>query len=421
MPLFDSFATVVAGLSFRALPALVYALFASSSAIVRLRGVAIGGALLIAAAALLGFFSLRALLEMCQVWLLLLSASCAAYFVYAASTAPVRGGRLFLGLSLVFLLLPSVVWRSGLLVTYLIISFELLFSSHSFFAERSSNEASWPELRDYLFFLIVDPTLVYTERSQRRVTVPISTDGAAFCRIAVGALALWGSRLITQVASYGLIGAMPTYGLSESPRYFEYVAEVLPALCSLYWAHSGLAGFQIGLMSLIGYQTPERYRYPFLAKSPIEFWQRWNIYLGEWLRRYVFAPLALALLRRAGTTARGLVQSGAAMVTLTFCGLLHDLSGYCATLATDYKVAKCFFLAGAMMTVWTLASRIGRAFVVGGAWSTRALQTAITCVSLLLWFHGVLLLGSILHSGRVPNSSAAADLHGLPNAKKHPS
>jgi alginate O-acetyltransferase complex protein AlgI len=47
----------------------------------------------------------------------------------------------------------------------------------------------------------------------------------------------------------------------------------------------------IGLGAMLGFEFPENFRYPFIAKSISEFWRRWHITLGAWFRDYVYIPL----------------------------------------------------------------------------------------------------------------------------------
>ena len=59
----------------------------------------------------------------------------------------------------------------------------------------------------------------------------------------------------------------------------------------LYFDFSGYSDMAIGLGLLFGFHFPENFRYPFLARSATEFWQRWHITLGTWFREYVYIPL----------------------------------------------------------------------------------------------------------------------------------
>lgn len=63
--------------------------------------------------------------------------------------------------------------------------------------------------------------------------------------------------------------------------------------CSLqiYFDFSGYSDMAIGLGNLFGFDFPENFHYPFIAKSITDFWRRWHMSLGSWFRDYVYIPL----------------------------------------------------------------------------------------------------------------------------------
>ena len=79
---------------------------------------------------------------------------------------------------------------------------------------------------------------------------------------------------------------------------------------------SGYSDMAIGYARMMGIIVPENFNWPYLARSPIEFWQRWHISLSTWIRDYVYIPLGG---NRLGTPRR-IVNALAAMV---ICGLWH--------------------------------------------------------------------------------------------------
>src|SRR6267143_1901501 len=54
---------------------------------------------------------------------------------------------------------------------------------------------------------------------------------------------------------------------------------------------SGYSDMAIGFARLMGITVPENFNWPYLARSPIEFWNRWHISLSTWIRDYVYIPL----------------------------------------------------------------------------------------------------------------------------------
>lgn len=59
----------------------------------------------------------------------------------------------------------------------------------------------------------------------------------------------------------------------------------------IYFDFSGYSDMAIGLGRMFGFDFPENFRYPYVARSITEFWRRWHITLSSWFREYVYIPL----------------------------------------------------------------------------------------------------------------------------------
>ncbi|QJX46947.1 MBOAT family protein [Hymenobacter taeanensis] len=59
----------------------------------------------------------------------------------------------------------------------------------------------------------------------------------------------------------------------------------------IYFDFSGYSDMAIGLGRLMGFQFPENFNNPYISRSITEFWQRWHITLGRWMRDYLYIPL----------------------------------------------------------------------------------------------------------------------------------
>jgi alginate O-acetyltransferase complex protein AlgI len=64
------------------------------------------------------------------------------------------------------------------------------------------------------------------------------------------------------------------------------------AIVFIYADFSGYSDIARGLGRLLGFELRWNFRMPFFAKNPPDFWRRWHITMTEWLRDYLFNPLA---------------------------------------------------------------------------------------------------------------------------------
>lgn len=59
----------------------------------------------------------------------------------------------------------------------------------------------------------------------------------------------------------------------------------------LYFDFSAYTDMALALGLLLGLQLPENFNSPYKATGIIEFWRRWHITLGAWIRDYIYIPL----------------------------------------------------------------------------------------------------------------------------------
>ena len=59
----------------------------------------------------------------------------------------------------------------------------------------------------------------------------------------------------------------------------------------LYTDFSGCMDVVIGVSHMLGIELPENFNVPFLSKTVKEYWRRWHITLGAWLRDYLMYPV----------------------------------------------------------------------------------------------------------------------------------
>ena len=72
------------------------------------------------------------------------------------------------------------------------------------------------------------------------------------------------------------------------------IVAVLMYSVQLYMDFSGGIDVVIGTAQMFGITMDENFRQPYFSKSIGEFWRRWHITLGTWMKDYIFYPMSLS-------------------------------------------------------------------------------------------------------------------------------
>ena len=92
----------------------------------------------------------------------------------------------------------------------------------------------------------------------------------------------------------------------------------------LYLNFSGYTDFVIAISRLCGMNTlPENFNRPYLARNLMDFWSRWHMSFGTWIRHYVFTPLSKYLLRTTAPPFHNLMLAVCVIVTFLIVGAWH--------------------------------------------------------------------------------------------------
>jgi alginate O-acetyltransferase complex protein AlgI len=59
----------------------------------------------------------------------------------------------------------------------------------------------------------------------------------------------------------------------------------------IYYDFSGYSDMAIGLGKILGFKFPENFNNPYVSQNITEFWRRWHITLGSFMRDYLYIPL----------------------------------------------------------------------------------------------------------------------------------
>ena len=56
---------------------------------------------------------------------------------------------------------------------------------------------------------------------------------------------------------------------------------------------------------MFGLKFPENFNFPYMSRSPKEFWKRWHISLSSWIRDYLYLPLSKIKSNKSSTEGIG--------------------------------------------------------------------------------------------------------------------
>jgi D-alanyl-lipoteichoic acid acyltransferase DltB (MBOAT superfamily) len=68
----------------------------------------------------------------------------------------------------------------------------------------------------------------------------------------------------------------------------------------IYCDFSGYTDTARGVARMLGFELMRNFDFPYVSKTPVEFWQRWHISLSKWFQDYLYYPLAIRYMRQGG-------------------------------------------------------------------------------------------------------------------------
>lgn len=208
-------------------------------------------------------------------------------------------------------------------------------------------EGSWLDAVRYLFpfhMLAAGPIQSWRDFvEQPRVCVERDTRDVlmAIDRIVHGLFKKFVLARMLQVTLLTGFTAPLAYQLFEVQAYYIWV----------YLDFSAYSDLAVGAGRLLGVATPENFNKPLRARNIIVFWDRWHMSLSSWVRRNVFIPVQLTLMRRTGGAHALSIASLAFGVSFLLVGLWHEVS-------------LRFFLWGAMHAGALIACNLWQRFLV---------------------------------------------------------
>jgi D-alanyl-lipoteichoic acid acyltransferase DltB (MBOAT superfamily) len=150
-------------------------------------------------------------------------------------------------------------------------------------------------------------------------------------------------ELLTSGLGLALWGAFKKLALADTiAPYVDLIFQSDQASSAMIWA--GALGFTIqaladfsgytdiarGVSRLFGIELMKNFDHPYMAATPMEFWQRWHMSFSTWLRDYVYVPACFSEPVRRWLTIPGTGEWGpfgttarALLITMLLSGIWH--------------------------------------------------------------------------------------------------
>lgn len=117
----------------------------------------------------------------------------------------------------------------------------------------------------------------------------------------------------------------------------------------IYGDFTGGIDIALGLSQALGITLPENFIRPFFSKNIAEYWRRWHISLGAWMKDYIFYPISVskpilrlskAARKRWGNFGKRLPVYVASVATWFVTGIWHGLTPNFVL----WGMLNCFFI-----------------------------------------------------------------------------
>lgn len=203
------------------------------------------------------------------------------YTVFFLSTANALAGHAFIDV-------PHIVLPLG-------ISF-FTFTQTAYLMEEYRGEAKPHSFLTYCEFVTIFPHLIAGPIIRHRDMLPQFTEEKNFTvdykNIAYG-ITLFAMGLFkkTVIADSLSPWAGEVFSRTDSLTFLEAWIGALSYTFQLYFDFSGYSEMAIGLGLMFNLRFPVNFNSPYQACSMIDFWRRWHMTLGLWIKDYLYIPM----------------------------------------------------------------------------------------------------------------------------------
>lgn len=182
--------------------------------------------------------------------------------------------------SFLYLILPiGISFYSFQIISYLVDVFRQNLNAEKSFINFAAYITMFPQLiaGPIVRYEVVQPQMLEREISLRNVS-----DGATRFLVGLGKKVLIADNLGEML--------LRIESVSDKSVWSYWLIAVMYTL-QIYHDFSGYSDMAIGLGKMLGFYFPENFNYPMISRSITEFWRRWHISLGTFLKDYIYIPL----------------------------------------------------------------------------------------------------------------------------------
>lgn len=183
---------------------------------------------------------------------------------------------------------------------------------------------------------------------------------------------LWGAfKKLVIAARIGVVISTIS-GDTQAYQGLYALAAMLLYSIQLYADFSGGIDMVLGASRMLGVPLSENFNLPYLAESFQEFWRRWHMTLGTWLRNYIYIPL--------GGNRKGKIRKVInTLITFLVSGLWHGAHYLVWGLLNGIFV--CF--GEKLKTRWKTLNRVGMFLAVSLLWSFFVWPDTLTALKMV--------------------------------------
>lgn len=87
------------------------------------------------------------------------------------------------------------------------------------------------------------------------------------------------------------VGVNRAYGMVDALSFYDAWFASIGYTLQLYFDFSGYSEMAVGLALMFNITLPINFNSPYQSRSIIDFWRRWHITLGAWVKNYLYIPL----------------------------------------------------------------------------------------------------------------------------------